>query len=99
MVSDAFSPSSLGTVIASPSPGADSSIRMLRPSDVEALSQWIATLQRERQELRLARSSEAALERNRRELAEAQRAFSMALIDEYCEAARNAPRGDFQLSS
>jgi hypothetical protein len=72
---------------------------MLRPSDVEALSQWIATLQRERQELRLARSSPSALERNRRELAEAQRAFSMALIDEYCEAARNAPRGDFQLSS
>jgi hypothetical protein len=99
MVSDGFSRSSLGTVIASASRRADSSTGMLRPSDVEALSQWIATLQRERQELRLARSSPSALERNRRELAEAQRAFSMALIDEYCEAARNAPRGDFQLSS
>ena len=80
-------------------PAADTSSGMLRPSDVEALSRWIAELQRERQELRLARSSAAALERNRRELAEAQRAFSMALIDEYCEAARDAPRRDVQLSS
>ena len=99
MVSDPLLRSSLETVMDRAGFGANSAVGMLRPSDVEALSQWIAELQRERQELRLARSSAAALERNRRELAEAQRAFSMALIDEYCEAARDAPRGDFQLSS
>jgi hypothetical protein len=98
MVSDAFSRSSLETVMDAPGFGAHSPTGMLRPSDVEALSQWITTLQHERQELRLTRSGPAALERNRRELAEAQRAFSLALIDEYCEAARNAPR-HAQLSS
>jgi hypothetical protein len=71
---------------------------MLRPSDVEALSRRIAKLQRERQELRFARSSASALERNRRQLADAQRAFSIALIDEHGIAAGGAS-GDAQLSS
>ena len=98
MVSDEFPRSSLETVMDALGFVAHSAARMLRPSDVEALSQWITTLQRERQELRLAQSGQAPLERNRRELAEAQRALSLALIDEYCEAARNAPR-HAQLSS
>jgi hypothetical protein len=63
--------------------GADTSSGMLRPSDVEALSLRIEQLQRERQELRFGSCSAATLERNRRELAAAQRALSVALIDRH----------------
>ena len=67
-------------------PAADTSSGMLRPSDIEALAQRIEELQRERQELRLASTSAATLERNRRELAAAHRALSLVLIDRHNHA-------------
>jgi hypothetical protein len=64
--------------------------RMLRPShlqpDVEQLEQLIHRLQRERQELRRANPDTVPLERNRLELARAQRELSLALIEQHLDS-------------
>jgi hypothetical protein len=65
---------------------ADSATGMLRPSDVDTLAGRIEKLQRERQELRLARCSHADLERNRLELVHAHRDLALALIERHHHA-------------
>jgi hypothetical protein len=62
---------------------ADSASGMMRPSDIDTLAERIEKLQRERQELRLARSGAADLERNRLELVRAHRDLALALIDRH----------------
>jgi hypothetical protein len=57
---------------------------------VESLTERIAVLVAERQELRSRAASGAALERNRRQLARAQWELGHALIDRHLPAAQTA---------
>jgi hypothetical protein len=75
------------------------SLRCLRPArfrrsrsraSVEALTVRIAVLVAERQELRVSGAAEAAIERNRLEIARAQWELAHALIERHLPAAQTA---------
>jgi len=59
-------------------------------SSVEVLTIQIASLVAERQDLRVSGAAEAAIERNRRQIARAQWELSHALIERHLPAAQTA---------